>query len=74
MVLSAAGFGKEISWKSTTDVPQGYRMDFTRALYLVSARIVIGFIVPAWAMGLTAKLRETRDAYDDLGVSTLKYG
>ena len=41
-------------------------MSFKDALHIVSANTIVPLVVPGWAMGLTAKLREVRTAFKDL--------
>ncbi len=63
MILGIAGFGKEMSWKTESVIPPGHKMDFATALSLVSSSIVVRYLVPKWAMGLTAKLRAIRTSF-----------
>ncbi len=44
-------------------------MSFRDALQLVSSGIALKFIVPRWAMGLTARWAKIRAAFDELEVS-----
>ncbi len=68
MVLGIAGFGKDMSWKSESVIPPGHKMAFAHALGLVSNAIIIRFLVPGWAMGMTQRLRDVRTGFDELGV------
>lgn len=43
-------------------------MSFKDALHVVSTEVITKLITPKWAMGLTAHLRKTRLAYEELDV------
>jgi hypothetical protein len=62
------GFGRKISWQEDTMIPVGHQMTFKDALHIVSTDIFLKLIIPAWAFGLTRRLREIRLAFDELEV------
>jgi hypothetical protein len=48
--------------------PPGHQMTFTQALHQTSMDLMLKVSVPAWALGLTPRLRLARTAFDELGV------
>lgn len=67
MVLSIAGFGKNMSWAEDGLPSPGRKLPFTKALAIVSRDIIIKVITPTLALNLTARLRETKAGFEELG-------
>ncbi|KZT39759.1 cytochrome P450 [Sistotremastrum suecicum HHB10207 ss-3] len=67
MVLSVAGFGKNMSWAEDGLPSPGRKLPFTKSLAIVSRDIIIKVLAPTWALGLTKRLRETKAGYEELG-------
>ncbi|KAK0466747.1 cytochrome P450 [Desarmillaria tabescens] len=65
-IIGIAGFGRNMSWQRESNIPEGHSMTFRDALYHVCDGASIKIILPRLAMGLTAKWRRVRDAYDEL--------
>ncbi|KAH6912979.1 cytochrome P450 [Coprinopsis sp. MPI-PUGE-AT-0042] len=65
-VLGAAVFGNKASWKEDSVKPPGHQMTFMEALHQSSMDLLLKASVPAWAMGLTPRLRLTRLAFAEL--------
>lgn len=65
------GFGRKISWRDDQVIPIGHRMTFKEALHIVSTDMILRLTVPKWAMGLTARLRNVRVAFEELEVCTI---
>ncbi|KAH7887086.1 cytochrome P450 [Phlebopus sp. FC_14] len=65
-VIGAAGFGQGISWKADTVIPSGHQMTLKDALHTVTNDLPIKVLVPKWALGMTARFRRTRLAFDEL--------
>ncbi|KAG0693434.1 cytochrome P450 [Suillus ampliporus] len=65
-VISAAGFGRTISWKEDAMVPLGHKLTFKDALHTVAQNLIIKTLIPRWAMGLTKRFRHIRLAFDEL--------
>ncbi|EAU86303.2 614/534 cytochrome P450 [Coprinopsis cinerea okayama7 len=65
-VFSGAGLGNHMSWKDE-EIPKGHKLSFKHALHRASSDLIIKAAVPSWAMGLTARLRESRLAFEELG-------
>lgn len=65
-IISAAGFGRKISWEDDTIIPSGHQISFKQALYVVSTSFVTKLIVSDWALGLTQRLRDIRLGFDEL--------
>ncbi|KIK59171.1 hypothetical protein GYMLUDRAFT_245592 [Collybiopsis luxurians FD-317 M1] len=64
--LSAAAFGKKISWKDDGSIPPNHEMTFKGAIHEVSKNSFVRFFVPEWAMGMTAYTRKIRLASEEL--------
>ncbi|KAI3614982.1 cytochrome p450 [Moniliophthora roreri] len=64
--ISAAGFGRSISWQDDITVSAGHQMTFKEALHEVSTGIIVKLTVPTWAMGLNDRFRKVRLAFDEL--------
>jgi len=62
-------FGRDVSWKEDTSIPPGHKMTYKDALHTATTNSLLKIIVPNWAMGLTQKLRDTKQAYDEIHVS-----
>ncbi|PPQ79020.1 hypothetical protein CVT25_002329 [Psilocybe cyanescens] len=65
-VISAAGFGKKISWKDDTELPAGHLMTFKESMRVVTADILLKIACPDWMMNLTKRLRRARLAFKEL--------
>ncbi|EJD46415.1 614/534 cytochrome P450 [Auricularia subglabra TFB-10046 SS5] len=65
-VISAAGFGRKVSWEDNEIVPTGHRMTFKEAVSISIANLLIKFAVPRWATFLRPKWREVIVAFDEL--------
>ncbi|KAJ3484838.1 hypothetical protein NLI96_g5368 [Meripilus lineatus] len=65
-IISAAEFGRRLSWNDEVLPPPGHQMTFKGALYLVSHDYLFKLILPNWAMGLTQRLRNVNLAFDEL--------
>jgi len=68
LVISAAGFGRRISWREDTDAkpPPGHALTFKRSITTVCSNLVLKFILPEWAMGLTSKWSRVRLGFHEL--------
>ncbi|KAI0064392.1 cytochrome P450 [Artomyces pyxidatus] len=71
-VIGVAGFGRRISWEDDLAIPEGHKMTFKDALHTVSSNIGVKLIYPAWAMGLTKRLRNVRLAFEELDVCYMR--
>lgn len=65
-VLSAAGFGKKLSWLDDEAIPQGHKMTFRKAIEVATTEYVIKITIPRWALGLTNRFRYVRDGFDEM--------
>ncbi|KDQ09999.1 hypothetical protein BOTBODRAFT_36617 [Botryobasidium botryosum FD-172 SS1] len=71
-VISAAGFGRPISWEDEAGsgqgiIPAGHLMSYQEAIRTVSNGVFTRLVVPSWAMGLRARWRKIAVAFDELG-------
>ncbi|KAF9059688.1 cytochrome P450 [Rhodocollybia butyracea] len=71
-VLSAAAFGRRISWTDEEGIPPNHQMSFKVAIHEVSLGCLVKVLVPEWAMGLTAHLRRVRLAFEELNIYMLE--
>ena len=62
-------FGRDVSWKEDTSIPPGHKLSYKDALHITTTNNLLRILVPDWAMGLTQKLRDTKQAYDEIHVS-----
>lgn len=67
-VISAAGFGRKMSWKDDKVLPSGHQMTFKSSLYTVTTYVIHRIMLPDWAMGLTEKTREIALGFRELRV------
>jgi len=67
-IISAAGFGQQISWKDKGIRPAGYEMSFKDAIYTVSAKGVLKLIVPKKLIDLevTKSVRSIKVGFNEL--------
>ncbi|KAF8638029.1 hypothetical protein AX16_010661 [Volvariella volvacea WC 439] len=65
-VIGVAGFGRRISWKDEETTPPGHQLTFKNALHIVTTDIFLKLIFPDWVMGLTGRLRQARQAFQEL--------
>ena len=69
-----SGFGRSVSWKEDADtvIPPGHSMTYHDALHIVASDFIIKLIVPSWALGLTARMRKVKLAFEELHVRQAK--
>ena len=69
MSISAAGFGRRISWEDD-EVPSGHALSFKRSVEIVSSGIFIRALCPKWIFewAPTKKIREARDGFAEFPV------
>ena len=69
MTISAAGFGRRISWEDD-EVPPGHDLSFKRSIGIVHTGLFIRLLCPKrifeWAP--TEKIREARDGFAEFRV------
>jgi cytochrome P450 len=65
-VISAAGFGRRVTWTSDVIVPPGHQMTFKDALRTFAGDLILKLILPNWAMNLTARTRRVTHAFNEL--------
>ncbi|VDC04500.1 unnamed protein product [Peniophora sp. CBMAI 1063] len=65
-VISAAAFGRHMSFTEETEVPSGFRIGFKDALRIVSENVFIKLAVPNRLMGFSRRLREVDQAFSEL--------
>jgi hypothetical protein len=70
-VISAAGFGRKMSWKEEKVVPSGHLMSFKTSICTVTTYLIHRLLLPDWAVGLTKKTREIDLGFKELRVSPL---
>lgn len=69
MIISAAGFGRRITWQEDSVPPPGHMLTFKDAMYETSHNLVLSLIFPLWALRLgTPGMRYFARAFDELGV------
>ncbi|KAH9899364.1 cytochrome P450 [Cubamyces lactineus] len=67
LVISAAGFGRRISWIEDGIAPPGHSMTFKDALYKVSHNLFLKVIFPSWLLSIgTPGMREFARAHAEL--------
>ncbi|KAI5122235.1 hypothetical protein M0805_007102 [Coniferiporia weirii] len=66
LVIGSAGFGRKISFADDLKVPPGHVMMFKDALKITSQGMILGVVIPKWAMGFTQHFRNVRTAFADL--------
>ncbi|KAJ3511705.1 hypothetical protein NMY22_g15567 [Coprinellus aureogranulatus] len=66
LVLSAASFGRRVTWKDDELAGAGKRYSFKEALHITSQNIPLKTALPRWAFNLTEGLRGIQQAFDDL--------
>jgi hypothetical protein len=64
MTISAAGFGRNMSWEDDGP-PHGHRLSLKRSVELISAGLFVEVLCPNWifAWAPTKKIREPRDGF-----------
>ncbi|KAF9060543.1 cytochrome P450 [Rhodocollybia butyracea] len=72
-VLSAAAFGRRISWEDEETIPPNHRMSFKDAIHEVTLNLMTKVVVPNWALGLTKRLRRVRLAFEELNMYMLEF-
>ncbi|PBK99829.1 cytochrome P450 [Armillaria gallica] len=71
-VIGIAGFGRKMNWQADSIVLPGHTMPFHDALHLVSTGFIVKMAIPRWAMGLTRKWAQIRNAFDELELYMLE--
>ncbi|PPR07141.1 hypothetical protein CVT24_010512 [Panaeolus cyanescens] len=61
-VISAAGFGRSISWADNGAIPEGHSMSFKQAVNIMSKDFLIPVVMPKWMMGITNRTKAAGDA------------
>ncbi|KAH9998648.1 cytochrome P450 [Russula vinacea] len=64
--ISAAGFGRRVTWTTDLVVPPGHQMTFKDALRTLSTNFPLIIILPGWAKNLTKHTRRVHLAFDEL--------
>jgi len=64
--ISAAGFGRRITWKSDHVVPPGHQMTFKDAVHIFSSSIPTRLLIPSWAKNITEHTRKVHLAFTEL--------
>ncbi|KAF9530338.1 cytochrome P450 [Crepidotus variabilis] len=64
--ISSAGFGKRMTWDENEALPLGHIMTFKQSLHIACTQFISKALLPSWAMGLTSKLRNTRNGFNEL--------
>ena len=69
MAISAAGFGRRISWEDDV-VPPGHNLSFKRSVELVSATLFLRVLCPKWIFDWAPieRVREARDGFAEFRV------
>ncbi|KAF9267532.1 cytochrome P450 [Marasmius fiardii PR-910] len=65
-VISAAGFGKRMSWNDNHSVPEGHELSFKETFQTVSQGVFVKLLTPDWFPNLTERIRKVRLAFDEL--------
>ena len=70
MTISAAGFGRRISWEDDEVPPSGHNLSFKRSIEIVNIGLFIRVLYPKWIFewGPTEKIREARDGFAEFRV------
>jgi len=73
MIISAAGFGRQTSWKGD-EAPPGHRLSFKRSIEVVTTGLFIRLLCPKWIFewAPTRKIREVRDGFAEFRVCPLR--
>lgn len=71
-IIGIAGFGRNMTWQRESNIPEGHNMTFRDALHDVCNGALIKILVPRLAMGLTARWRRVRAAYDEFELYMLE--
>ncbi|PVG01189.1 cytochrome P450 [Serendipita vermifera] len=66
MVISAAAFGMNLSWKDSESVPAGHTMSFKTSLHHVSEGFLHRVALPDWILSLYPFGRKTKAAYNEM--------
>ncbi|CAE6474193.1 unnamed protein product [Rhizoctonia solani] len=68
LVISAAAFGRRVSWDPSEDkTPEGRAMSFSTALRTVSNNLITRLLIPTWAKDLTNKTKTITTAFSEFG-------
>jgi hypothetical protein len=74
MTISAAGFGRRISW-GDDETPPGHKISFKRSVEILGSGLLLRMICPKrifeWAP--TKKIREARDGFAEFRVRPLDH-
>ncbi|KAG7088550.1 hypothetical protein E1B28_012532 [Marasmius oreades] len=65
-VISAASFGKRMSWCDNHSVPEGHELSFEETFQVVSRNVFLKVVLPDWLPNLTKRIRKVRLAFDEL--------
>ncbi|KIJ37614.1 hypothetical protein M422DRAFT_211371 [Sphaerobolus stellatus SS14] len=57
MVISAAAFGRRVSWAEDSRVPPGHTMPFRMCIYTISKNITLMLAAPSWSGYFSKKVR-----------------
>ena len=70
MTISAAGFGRRISWEDDEVPPSGHNLSFKRSIEIVNIGLLIRILYPNWIFewAPTEKIREARDGFAEFQV------
>jgi cytochrome P450 len=66
VAISAAGFGRRVTWTTDLVVPPGHQMTFKDALRTLSTNFPLIIILPGWAKNLTQRTRRVHLAFREL--------
>jgi hypothetical protein len=69
MTISAAGFGRRISWEDD-ETPPGHKISFKRSVEILNSRLLLKMLCPKWIFewAPTKKIREARDGFAEFRV------
>src|SRR5579872_2301335 len=69
MTISAAGFGRQISWEDN-EAPDGHKLTFKHCVEIVGTGIFIRVLCPGWFFDWAPfeKIREARDGFAEFRV------
>ena len=73
MIISAAGFGRQTSWKGDEASP-GHHLSFKRSIEIVSAGLFLRVFCPKWIFEWAPikQIREVRDGFAEFRVCSLR--
>ncbi|KAL0566453.1 hypothetical protein V5O48_015555, partial [Marasmius crinis-equi] len=67
-VISAAAFGKRMSWSSQHSKPPGHQLPFEETFQIVSQDIFLKLVLPNWLPNVTERIKKVRVAFEELRV------